>query len=107
MFQDSDGVVSPPLGNSHMLSNGPEKGMFVKKKKIKQKMKKEEVNNFEYLPKLRLYFSHRPLRYSTKESESKLYLLLSVAIHRYTTDLISWRRSLYHICAHSKMLRNV
>ena len=40
-----DGIVTPPLSNSHKLSNGPEKGMFVKKKKksIKPKMKREEV----------------------------------------------------------------
>ena len=79
-----------------MLSNGPEKGMFVKKKKIKQKMKKEEVNNFKYLIELRLYFSHRPL---SKSQDGN-----GIVIRRYTTGLILRRHIFYHICAHLKML---
>ncbi|XP_065051452.1 uncharacterized protein LOC135681088 isoform X2 [Rhopilema esculentum] len=37
----NDGFTSPVLPNNRVLPNGPEKGMFVKKKKIKPKLKKE------------------------------------------------------------------
>ena len=36
--------MSPVVTNSHILSTTPEKGMFVKKKKVKPKIKKQEVS---------------------------------------------------------------
>ena len=37
------------LSNSHVLSNGPEQGMFVKKKKSKPKIKTEEVSYINFI----------------------------------------------------------
>lgn len=70
----NDGIVTPVLSNSHVLSNGPEQGMFVKKKKKnKPKIKTEEQNHFlkPSKPKAKLSRSDSSSSYSDGPATKK------------------------------------